>query len=162
MLQFEELRLELAECEKPLTELAEALGLDEMKKEIAALEEQTAAPGFWEDLKTAQRVQQQMSSLKSRVDAYDRLKADYDDALMMIELSDEEEDESMFPDCRESVDKIKRELDKQTLSTLLSGEYDSKNALLTFHAGAGGTEAQDWVSMLVRMYMHWGEQHGYK
>ena len=112
MLQFEELRLELLECEKPLAELAEALGLEEMKKEIAALEEQTAAPGFWEDLKTAQRVQQQMSSLKSRVDAYDRLKADYDDALMMIELSDEEEDESMFPDCRESVDKKYRSLVK--------------------------------------------------
>ena len=162
MLQFEELRLELLESEKPLAELAEALGLDEMKKEVAALEEQTAAPNFWDDLKNAQRVQQQISSLKSRVDSYERLKSDYDDTLMMIELSDEEEDESMFPDCRESVDKIKRELDKQTLSTLLSGEYDNKNALLTFHAGAGGTEAQDWVSMLVRMYMHWGEQHGYK
>ena len=80
----------------------------------------------------------------------------------MIELSNEEEDESMVEECAASVDAFVEELDKQTLSTLLSGEYDSKNAILTFHAGAGGTEAQDWAQMLVRMYSHWGEKHGFK
>ncbi len=162
MLQYEELRLELLECETPLKELAEALGIDEMNKEIAKLEEQAAQPGFWDDLKASQEVLRRTATLKGKVSAYEKLKGDYDDTLVMIELSDEEEDEEMFPDCRESVDNIKRELEKQTLSTLLSGEYDGKNAILTFHAGAGGTEAQDWVSMLVRMYTHWGEQHGYK
>ncbi len=162
MLQFEELRLELLECRKPLDELAEALGLDEMRKEIAILEEQAAAPDFWDDMKNSQKILQKTASLKNKVSAYEKLNTDYEDALIMIELSDEEEDESMFPDCRESVDNVKRELDKQTLSTLLSGEYDSKNAILTFHAGAGGTEAQDWASMLVRMYTQWATQHGYK
>ena len=162
MLQFEELRLELLECRKPLDELAEALGLADMKKEIAALEEQSAAPDFWDDMKNSQKILQQMATLKNRVQAYEKLNADYEDTLVMIELSDEEEDESMFPDCRESVDAVKKELDKQTLSTLLSGEYDSKNAILTFHAGAGGTEAQDWASMLVRMYTQWGTKNGYK
>ncbi len=162
MLQFEELRLELLECRKPLDELAEALGLDEMRKEIAVLEEQAAAPDFWDDMKNSQKILQKTASLKNKVAAYEKLNTDYEDSLIMIELSDEEEDESMFPDCRESVDNVKRELDKQTLSTLLSGEYDSKNAILTFHAGAGGTEAQDWASMLVRMYTQWGTQHGYK
>ncbi len=162
MLQFEELRLELLECRKPLDELAEALGLEEMRKEIAVLEEQAAAPDFWDDMKNSQKVLQKTATLKNRVAAYEKLNADYEDALVMIELSDDEEDESMFPDCRESVDVIKRELDKQTLSTLLSGEYDSKNAILTFHAGAGGTEAQDWASMLVRMYTQWGTKNGYK
>ena len=162
MLQYEELRLELLECEKPLGELAEALGIDETKKEIEKLEEQAAQPGFWDDLKNSQEILRRTATLKNKVGSYEKLKSDFDDALVMIELSDEEEDEEMFPDCRESVDAIKRELDKQTLSTLLSGEYDSKNAILTFHAGAGGTEAQDWAQMLVRMYTHWGEQHGYK
>jgi len=162
MLQFEELRLELLECRKPLDELAEALGLDEMRKEIAALEEQAAAPDFWDDMKNSQKILQKTSTLKNKVAAYEKLNTDYEDALIMIELSNEEEDESMFPDCRESVDAVKRELDKQTLSTLLSGEYDSKNAILTFHAGAGGTEAQDWASMLYRMYTQWGTKNGYK
>ena len=162
MLQFEELRLELLECKKPLEELAEALGLDEMRKEIAALEEQAAAPDFWDDMKNSQKILQKTATLKNKVAAYEKLNTDYEDALIMIELSNEEEDESMFPDCRESVDSVKKELDKQTLSTLLSGEYDSKNAILTFHAGAGGTEAQDWASMLVRMYTQWGTKNGYK
>ncbi len=162
MLQFEELRLELLECRKPLDELAEALGLEEMRKEIAILEEQAAAPDFWDDMKNSQKILQKTATLKNKVAAYEKLNTDYEDALIMIELSDEEEDESMFPDCRESVDAVKKELDKQTLSTLLSGEYDSKNAILTFHAGAGGTEAQDWASMLVRMYTQWGTKNGYK
>lgn len=162
MLQFEELRLELLECRKPLDELAEALGLEEMRKEIATLEEQAAAPDFWDDMKNSQKILQKTATLKNKVAAYEKLNTDYEDALIMIELSDEEEDESMFPDCRESVDAVKKELDKQTLSTLLSGEYDSKNAILTFHAGAGGTEAQDWASMLVRMYTQWGTKNGYK
>ena len=162
MLQFEELRLELLECRKPLDELAEALGLEEMRKEIAALEEKAAAPDFWDDMKNSQKILQKTATLKNKVAAYEKLNTDYEDALIMIELSNEEEDESMFPDCRESVDAVKKELDKQTLSTLLSGEYDSKNAILTFHAGAGGTEAQDWASMLVRMYTQWGTKNGYK
>ena len=82
--------------------------------------------------------------------------------MTLIELADEEEDLSMFDECREGVTKFEDELEKQTLSTLLNGEYDAKNALLTFHAGAGGTEAQDWTQMLVRMYQHWGEKHNFK
>ena len=80
----------------------------------------------------------------------------------MIELADEAEDLELLEECTESVSAVEKELEKQTLSTLLTGEYDSKNALLTFHAGAGGTEAQDWAQMLVRMYQHWGEAHGFK
>ncbi len=162
MLQFEELRLEVLENEKPLNELSDALGLSGMKSEIAKLEEQTAQADFWNDLQNAQKVNQRISMLKNRIASYEKLRTDYDDALMMIELYDEEGDLGAFPECRQSVDTFKRELEKQTLSTLLSGEYDAKNAILTFHAGAGGTEAQDWAEMLVRMYTHWGEQHDFK
>jgi peptide chain release factor 2 len=82
--------------------------------------------------------------------------------LTLIELADDEEDESLLDECRLGVNDFVRELDTMTLTTLLSGEYDSKNAILTFHAGAGGTEAQDWAQMLFRMYNRWAERHGFK
>ncbi len=162
MLAFEELRLELLENEKPLEELQEALGLEKMRTEVEELENQAAQDGFWDDLAGSQKVLQRTSMLKNKIAAYENLKSAFDDALVMIELSDEEEDESMLSECREGVDAIKAELEKMTLSTLLSGEFDNNNAILTFHAGAGGTEAQDWAQMLFRMYNRWGERHGFK
>lgn len=162
MLQFEELRLDLLGESNKLNELKAALGLEEMKKEIAELEAQMAADGFWDDIKASTAVQQKKSRLESKVATYEKLESEFNDALMMIELSDEEGDLELFDDCKASVDAVKTNLEAQTLSTLLSGEYDSHNAILTFHAGAGGTEAQDWASMLVRMYIHWSERHGFK
>ena len=162
MIQFEELRLRLLESEKPLKELAGALGLDKMNDEIKTLEEQTSETSFWDDVQNSNKVLQRISQLKNKVAAYDKLKTDFDDALVMIELSDEEEDLDLLPDCEESVKAVETELEKQTLATLLSGEYDAKNAILTFHAGAGGTEAQDWCQMLYRMYGQWATKHGFK
>ena len=162
MLQYEELRLSLLDYEEKLTQLRDALGLDAMQKEIAELEAQTAEDGFWNDLDRSQKVQQRISQLKNKVGAYQALKNEYDDALVLIELADEAEDPDMFEECKSSVDAFVQKLDAMTLSTLLSGEYDAKNALLTFHAGAGGTEAQDWTQMLVRMYQRWGEKHDFK
>ncbi len=162
MIQFEELRLRLLESEKPLEELAAALGLKEMSEEVKTLEAQTADENFWGDLGNSQKVLQRISMLKNKIKAYDDLKSAFDDALVMIELSDEEGDLDLLDDCRESVENVEKELEKQTLATLLSGEYDSKNAILTFHAGAGGTEAQDWCQMLFRMYGQWASKHGYK
>ena len=162
MIQFEELRLELLEYREKLSHLKEALGLNQMLKEISALEEQSAAADFWGDLNNSQKVLQRISVLKNRVASYEKLSAEYEDALMMIELSDEEGDLDLLPECKHNAEKVIAELESQTLSTLLSGEYDDKNAILTFHAGAGGTEAQDWVSMIVRMYIHWSDMHGFK
>ena len=162
MLQYEELRLRLINHEKTLDDLSEALGLDKMKEEIAQLEKEQTVDGFWDDIANSQKVVQRTSNLKSKVAAYEKLRQDYDDALVMIELSNEEEDEGMLDECTESVEKFESDLDTMTLTTLLSGEYDAKNAILTFHAGAGGTEAQDWAQMLFRMYCRWGERHGFK
>ena len=103
-----------------------------------------------------------IDSLKAKVTGYESLRSDYEDALVMIELADEEGDLSLLDDCTASVKDIETRVEDMTLSTLLSGEFDGKNALLTFHAGAGGTEAQDWAEMLFRMYNRWGERHGYK
>ncbi|MBR6531389.1 MAG: peptide chain release factor 2 [Clostridia bacterium] len=162
MVQFEELRLELLGYEDKLKELGEALGLNEMKAEVASLEEKTAQDGFWDDIANTQVVLQKIAALKNKISKYENLKAVFNDTVTLIELSDMEEDLDMFDECRSNVNDFITELDKQTLSTLLSGEYDAKNAVLTFHAGAGGTEAQDWNQMLVRMYTRWGEQHGFK
>ena len=162
MLQYEELRLRLINHEKTLDDLSEALGLDKMKEEIAQLEKEQTVDGFWDDIANSQKVVQRTSNLKSKVAAYEKLRQDYDDALVMIELSNEEEDEGMLDECTESAEKFESDLDTMTLTTLLSGEYDAKNAILTFHAGAGGTEAQDWAQMLFRMYCRWGERHGFK
>ena len=162
MLQFEELRLELPSYEDKLKDLAEALGLEKMKTEVAELEEESAKDGFWDDIQRSQKITQHMAGLKNKIQAYVDLNGVFDDTLTLIELANEEEDESLFDECRTSVDDFVASLDAMTLSTLLTGEYDKNNAILTFHAGAGGTEAQDWAQMLFRMYNRWGERHGFK
>lgn len=162
MVEFEELRLRLLDSEKPIENLKEALAIDSLKAEVEVLEKESAAPDFWDDMENSQKVMQKIGSLKAKVTGYESLKSDYEDALVMIELADEEEDLSLLDDCTASVKDIETRVEDMTLSTLLSGEFDGKNALLTFHAGAGGTEAQDWAEMLFRMYNRWGERHGYK
>lgn len=162
MLQYEELRLKLKECEKPIEDLAEALGLSAMAKEIEELEQQAAQEDFWNDIENSQKILQRTAMLKGKVEQYNKLKNDYEDTMTLIELANDEEDDSMVDECTEAVDRVKNNLDSQTLATLLTGEYDNNNAILTFHAGAGGTEAQDWALMLFRMYNRWGERHGFK
>jgi peptide chain release factor 2 len=162
MLQFEELNQSLQELEPSLNDLADALGLDNMKNEIEKLDEQSALPDFWNDTENSQKILQRSGMLKGKVEAYERLKSSYADIMALIELADEEEDLSLLPEAQQEFDAFKSELEAQRLTTLLQGEYDSKNAILTFHAGAGGTEAQDWAMMLYRMYCRWGERHGFK
>lgn len=162
MVEFENLRFRLLECEKPILNLKEALAIDVIKDEIAQLEKQSGAPDFWDDMEKSQKILKRTGALKTKVESYESLKSDYDDTLVMIELANDEGDESFLGDCTDSVARIEKRIEELTLSTLLSGEYDSKNALLTFHAGAGGTEAMDWAEMLFRMYSRWGERHGYK
>lgn len=162
MLQFEEQKLRLTSAKDELDDLGEALGISSAKEEIAELEKQAAADGFWDDLENSQKVLRQTSKLKNKVSAYESLRGDFDDTLTLIEMADEEGDESLVPEVTEGVDRVLKTIEDMRMSTLLSGEYDSKNAILTFHAGAGGTEAQDWAEMLFRMYNHWADAHGFK
>lgn len=162
MIQFEEIKLELSNLLPSLKDLEEALGLSKIKTEIAKLEKQSSEESFWNDLENSQKVLQRISQLKNRVEKYDRLYRMYEDAVALVELADEAEDLSLLPEAQDEFEKVKKELQSQRLLTLLTGEYDSKNAILTFHSGAGGTEAQDWVQMLYRMYAKWGEAHNYK
>lgn len=162
MIQFDEQRLRLEGYRKELEDLGDALGLDELKKEIAALEEESAGENFWNDMENSQKVLQKIRRNKNKISEYENLCASFEDTLTLIELANEEEDLSLLDEVVGDVDSFIENLSNQRLATLLTGEYDSKNAILTFHAGAGGTEAMDWNEMLVRMYTHWAEKHGYK
>ena len=162
MLQFEELKLRLENIGPDIEELAGALGLAQAKRESAELDQKAAMDGFWDNMETAQAVTQRNAALKAKIEGYDRLVADYHDGIALIELADEEGDLSLLDECTQNVEHIEAELESQRLSTLLTGEYDGKNAILSFHAGAGGTEAQDWAEMLYRMYTHWAERHGFR
>ena len=162
MIIYEELKQRLMTFEEPIENLKEALSIDALGKEVAKLEEESARPDFWDDMENSQKTMQRIGALKAKIASWESLKNDFDDALVMIELADEEEDEALYDDCLASVNDIDKRVEAMTLSTLLSGEFDDSNAILTFHAGAGGTEAQDWAEMLLRMYTRWGERHGYK
>lgn len=162
MLEFEELGLKLEGNKAALSELRGAIGYDYLKEQVAKLEAQAAADGFWDDVENSQAVLQKISQLKGKYEAYDALIALYDDAEVLITLGDEDGDLSVVPEAAALVDEFIEKLDAMRLTTLLIGEYDKNNAVITFHAGAGGTEAQDWNEMLVRMYTKWGERHGYK
>ena len=162
MLEFEQLKLRLTANEGELHDLKDALGYNRLTREIEELETKAAAPGFWDDLETSQKITQRTGKLKNTVENYDKNCALYEDILLLIEMGDEEGDLSLIPEIEESITEFENALAAQRLQTLLTGEYDKNNAILTFHAGAGGTEAMDWVSMLVRMYTRWTERHGFK
>ena len=162
MLEFEEQRLRLTAFDAPIKELADAIGVKVLKSEIERLEAQTAEPGFWDDVENSQNVLRKVAQCKATVQKYETLCTDYDDTLTLIELADEEGDTSLIDEIVEGVDRIINTFEEMRLATLLTGEYDKNNVILTFHAGAGGTEAQDWAQMLHRMYLRWAERHGFK
>jgi bacterial peptide chain release factor 2 (bRF-2) len=136
---------------------------DLAKKEarIKEINEIMEAPGFWDDAKNAQDIIKELNGLKSIVEKYNRLKSEYDDIATLIQIIYEENDESLLPEIKDSLDKFTEDFEELRLRTLLSEEYDSYNAILTLHAGAGGTESCDWASMLCRMYQRWADKKGF-
>ena len=162
MLEFEQLKLRLEANEGELRDLKEALGYDRLRREIEELETKASAPGFWDDMESSQKILQRTGKLKNTAETYDKLCSLYDDLIVLIEMGNEEEDLSLVEEIETSIEELENGLASLRLQTLLTGEYDKNNAILTFHAGAGGTEAMDWVSMLVRMYTRWTERHGFK
>lgn len=162
MIQLEELKLKLSENGPLIEDLKEAIGVRRLEEEIKELEKVSSVPDFWDDIGNSQKILQKISFLKSRVRNYKKLKNLYEDTETLIDLAIEEKDLSLLGEARKNVELVQKELENQRLEILLNGEFDSKNAILTLHAGAGGTEAQDWVDMLYRMYCRWGERHNYK
>lgn len=162
MLQFEECKRELEEQQEALAKLEEALGLPKLREEVEMLEHKSAEPGFWDNMQEAQKVTQRMAGLKAKDEGYQKLAARLDDCLALVEMGDEAEDLSLLEEIQGEMEAIREQTAAMRLSTLLTGEYDGNNAILTFHAGSGGTEAQDWAEMLFRMYTRWSESKGYK
>ncbi len=161
MLEFEEYKGKL-NAAKPSLELLEgALKLDAARKEIEELEAASERDGFWNDVQKSQQVQKRLKTLKSKCENYEKLCAAWDDMMTLCEMALEENDDSMLEELKQEYESFAEKVESTRLSTLLTGEYDANNAILTFHAGAGGTEAQDWTEMLYRMYTRWAERHGY-
>ncbi len=166
VIQLEEAKRKLAEIRVQVKDLGSALRIDELKSEAAALEEQTNAENFWSDQANSSKILKQIKKLKDKIEAWESLDRRTDDAEALIEMAIEESDGStadpeITAEVLQEVQDIEAEESRQRIEILLSGEYDRNNAILSFHPGAGGTEAQDWALMLYRMYCRWGERHGY-
>ena len=161
MLEFEEYKVKLNAQKPRLETLKNALKLDSLRSEISQLEEQAAQEGFWNDPQSSQKVLQRTKQLKNKVSTYEKLSAQWEDLYTICEMALEENDDSMLDELVTGYEQFDQQLEQANLSTLLSGEYDANNAILTLHPGAGGTEAQDWASMLYRMYTRWAERHGF-
>ena len=161
MIEFEEYKGKLNGLKPTLDSLREALHLEAAEKEIEELEGQSARDGFWNDVENSQRVQKRLKQLKAKAENYEKLCSGWDDLMTLCEMAIEEDDDSMLPELQSEYAEFEKKLEETRLGTLLTGEYDANNAILTFHAGAGGTEAQDWTQMLYRMYNMWADRHGY-
>lgn len=168
MLQIEELKQELLAQQPKIEYLKEALGYQKLLEQKKQLDEQAAQPDFWNDVENTKKVLKEQKTVNEKVGSYENLVRMYEDAQTMLELAaeeefdSEEEQESFLQDIRTSLKEIAQRIEEEKLSALLSGEFDQNNAILSFHAGAGGTEAQDWVQMLYRMYARWSERHHFK
>ena len=132
-----------------------------LKEALIEYQEDMASPGFWDELERAQKINQRAHGVERKINQYNSLCNRADDLEVMIELADEEDDQSMVPEIKAEIDDMNAILEKLRLETLLTGEFDKCDCILALHAGAGGTEAQDWTQMLYRMYTRFAERMGY-
>ncbi|MDC0834081.1 peptide chain release factor 2 [Geitlerinema sp. CS-897] len=161
--------MEVADIKREVELLSDRLGKTQdyldppaLKAKIADLEQIAAQPEFWENQETAQSTLQELNDLKSSLEQYRTWLSSLEDAQAVLDLLEEDTDEALIAEAASNVKQLDRELEQWELQQLLSGHYDKGGAVLSIDAGAGGTDAQDWAEMLLRMYTRWGEQHGYK
>lgn len=158
---LEDLKPILNDLGEKLDQMRISLEIPAKEEKIAELEYKMSEPSFWDDAAAAQKLNQELAALRGGVDTYRDLMAKYEDAETLYEMGIEEGDPSMEGDIRAELTLIAEGLETLQLEVLLSGDYDANDAILTLHAGAGGTEAQDWTQMLLRMYGRWAERHGF-
>ena len=161
MIEFEEYKVKLNDLQPKLEALAGSLNLEGAKLELERLHAMQEAPGFWENPEKSQKIVVKAKQLESKLEKFRKMTAQWEDLATICEMALEENDGSMLPELKEGFAQLTQQMDEARLETLLTGEYDGNNALMSFHAGAGGTEAQDWCQMLYRMYTRWAEAHGY-
>ena len=161
MIEFDEFKVKLNTLRPKLDELSQSLNIEHCKEELERLHMQIESAGFWDDQERSQQVMKKTRNLESKVERYNKMCAQWDDLMTICEMALEENDDSMLDELKEGYEKLEEQMENARLETLLTGEYDSLNAIVSFQAGAGGTEAQDWTQMLYRMYTHWAEAHGF-
>ena len=162
MVSIDLLKIDYNENEKVLLELKKALNLDGLESKKKELEQVQQQDGFWNDMSKAQSVNKELARIENKIKQFKALESRVEDLGVLISLSEEENDENEFEAIDEENKKLKKDLAELKISTLLNGKYDANNAILTLHAGAGGTEAQDWVQMLFRMYTRYCEKMKFK
>ena len=161
IIEYDTYKQKLSALGPQLTKLAAALDLEGARREVEELEEKTGDANFWNDLEASQKVLRRTKQLKNKLEHHAKLVSQWEDLTTLVEMAMEEDDGSLLPEVEEGYAKLESSLEEANLSTLLTGEYDASNAILTLHAGAGGTEAQDWCQMLFRMYTRWAERHDF-
>ena len=161
MITIDELKFKLGGLETAVNDLRDALSIEASEKRLAELEHQMTLPGFYDDQEKSQKVIGEIGEVKNKLERFGKLSTQYEEAQTLLEMIEEENDPSLAAEGEEAVNGVEKSIDELQLMTMLNGEYDHSNAILTFHAGTGGTEAQDWAEMLTRMYTRWAEAHGY-
>ncbi|MCC8051714.1 MAG: peptide chain release factor 2 [Clostridiales bacterium] len=162
MVELDQFKAILNSYTKPLVEVRDSLDLVNKEQRIQELERRMEEPDFWDNPEKSQETMKVLASLKEDVSTYKELKDQYEEVELLIEMGYEENDASVLPEIQETLDQFRATLDDIRIKTLLSGEYDEESAIVTLHAGAGGTESCDWASMLYRMYTRWAEKKGYQ
>ncbi len=161
IIALEDAKYKLIALREDIKELGSALRIEELRGNVAELEKQTLDADFWNNQENSSRVLQTIKQTKDKIEGYDALHNRLEDAIALAEMAIEENDESSVPEVQAELDAINREKEARRIEILLSGEYDRNNAIVSFHPGAGGTEAQDWAQMLYRMITRWAERHKY-
>ena len=161
MVELDQYKFKLNDLVKPLADIGVSLDIDNKKNRIAELDKAMEEPDFWNDPEKSTRMTKEAKNLKDTVDEYNKLGQDIEDAKVMIDMANEEDDHSMIDEIAEMTCDIEERIEAMKIRQLLSGEYDNCNAILRLNAGAGGTESCDWCSMLYRMYTRWAEKKGY-
>ena len=161
LIEYDEYKQKLRELGPELDKLSAALDMDGAQAEAAKLEDETAQDGSWNDLTRSQKVQQRLKQLQNKIARHKKLVSEWEDLTALCEMGQEAEDEELLAELKEGYAALEEKVEETRLTTLLSGEYDANSVILTFHAGAGGTEAQDWAQMLYRMYTRWAERHDF-
>jgi len=161
MYESEVFRQELTSLQAMLEETGNSLNIELLKEQLIEYQEDMASPGFWDDIERAQKINQKASNCENRINQYKNLVSRVEDVEVMMELAEEDGTDDMAGEIGEELKKLREELEALKLTTLLTGEYDSCDCILSLHAGAGGTEAQDWTQILYRMYTRFGERMGF-
>ena len=146
VIEYDSYKQKLLAMDETFENLFKALEIEQARQELNRLELEAHEDGFWNDLERSQKNQMRSKQLQNKIHRYEKLVSTRDDLLALIDMGTEMDDASLLPELEEGYSKLEADVEQARLTTLLSGEYDNCNAILTFHAGAGGTEAQDWAS----------------